>query len=146
MIYRCNKKYENDKKCDSGIVTEDEIKELFVNEFNKLNKNISVDYDLTNDLISSIDKDLKVKKKLESERTKIIEKDNQLIELSCKTNKDYISEHNELKEEFEKVSHGNPIEPQKTFPEGTIILTKNGQLSAVAKNANGTIKCEKVFI
>ncbi len=49
-------------------------------------------------------------------------------------------------EEFEKVSHGNPIEPQKTFPEGTIILTKNGQLSAVAKNANGTIKCEKVFI
>ncbi len=49
-------------------------------------------------------------------------------------------------EEFEKVSHGNLIEPQKYFPEGTVILTKNGQLSAVAKYKNCTIKCEKVFI
>lgn len=48
--------------------------------------------------------------------------------------------------EFKKVSHGMPIEPKKTFPEGTIILIKNGQLSAVAKNINGIIRCEKVFI
>lgn len=49
-------------------------------------------------------------------------------------------------EEFEKVSHGNPINPKKQLPEGIIILTKNGQISAVAKNSSGIIKSEKVFI
>lgn len=49
-------------------------------------------------------------------------------------------------EELEKVSHGNSINAEKTLPNGTIILTKNNQLSAVAKNTNGIIKCEKVFI
>ncbi len=30
VIYRCNKKYDNDKKCNSGIVTEEEIKDIFI--------------------------------------------------------------------------------------------------------------------
>lgn len=49
-------------------------------------------------------------------------------------------------EEFEKVSHGNTINAKKSISDGIIILTKDGQLSAVAKNTNGIIKCEKVFI
>ena len=49
-------------------------------------------------------------------------------------------------DEFEKVSHGNSINPIKQLSEGIIILTKNGQLSAVAKNGSGIIKSEKVFI
>ena len=49
-------------------------------------------------------------------------------------------------EEFKKVSHGNPINPSQTLPDGIILLTKNGQLSAVSRNTNGIIKCGKVFI
>ena len=49
-------------------------------------------------------------------------------------------------EEFDKVSHGNPIKTLQTLPDGTVILTRNNQLTAVAKNINGIIKCEKVFI
>lgn len=49
-------------------------------------------------------------------------------------------------EEFDKVSHGNPIKTLQTLPDGTVILTRNDQLTAVAKNINGIIKCEKVFI
>ena len=49
-------------------------------------------------------------------------------------------------EEFEKVSHGNPIKSSKILSDGIVILTKNNQVSAVAKNTNGIIKCEKVFI
>ena len=49
-------------------------------------------------------------------------------------------------DEFKKVSHGMQINTSKEFTNGTVILTKNNQLSAVAKNNDGTIKCEKVFI
>ncbi len=49
-------------------------------------------------------------------------------------------------DEFEKVSHGNPINPSQTLPDGIILLTRNSQLSAVSRNTNGVIKCEKVFI
>ena len=49
-------------------------------------------------------------------------------------------------DEFKKVSHGMQINTSKEFTNGTVILTKNNQLSAVAENNDGTIKCEKVFI
>ena len=57
-----------------------------------------------------------------------------------------MNEQNNHNDEFEKVSHGNPINPIKHLPDGIIILTKNGQLSAVAKNSSDIIKSEKVFI
>ena len=49
-------------------------------------------------------------------------------------------------EEWEKVSHGNPLNTNGLAQSGIIILTKNNRLTAVAKNTNGIIKCEKVFI
>ena len=42
VIYRCNHKYANNEKCDTGYVTESDIKELFVNEFNNINKNLHI--------------------------------------------------------------------------------------------------------
>jgi tRNA pseudouridine55 synthase len=49
-------------------------------------------------------------------------------------------------DELEKVSHGNHITPSKTLENGTIVLLHNEQIIAVAKNNNGIIKCDKVFI
>lgn len=49
-------------------------------------------------------------------------------------------------DEFEKVSHGNLINASKELQTGIVLLTKNNQLSAVAKKTNGIIKCEKVLI
>jgi len=47
--------------------------------------------------------------------------------------------------ELEKVSHGNPINYNKS-QEGTVILTKNNKLVAIGNSKDNTIKCSKVFI
>ncbi len=47
--------------------------------------------------------------------------------------------------ELEKVSHGNPINYNKS-QEGTVILTKNNKLVAIGSSKDNTIKCSKVFI
>ncbi len=39
VIYRCNHKFDGDKKCDAPHITEDEVKLLFVKAFNQLMKN-----------------------------------------------------------------------------------------------------------
>ena len=49
-------------------------------------------------------------------------------------------------ENLEKVSHGNSVNCDNLLPNGVVILVRNNKLIAVAKNNNGTIKCEKVFI
>ena len=42
VVYRCNEKY-NGKTCDSGHITEDEIKKIFVDSYNKLPKKKSIE-------------------------------------------------------------------------------------------------------
>ena len=48
-------------------------------------------------------------------------------------------------EELERVSHGMPITVHN-MKDGTVILIKDNQLTAVGENKKGTIKCQKVFI
>ena len=48
--------------------------------------------------------------------------------------------------ELEKVSHGMPIKPVQSIPNGTVILTKSEKLISVGEHLSGLIKCSKVFI
>lgn len=48
--------------------------------------------------------------------------------------------------EFELVSHGMQIFARTSLQNGTVILTNNNKLIAIAEMANDKIKCSKVFI
>ena len=54
--------------------------------------------------------------------------------------------YNLTNDEYEKVSHGNSIVISKKLTDGFIILIHNNNITAVAKNINGNVNCEKVFI
>lgn len=104
VVYRCNHKYKNGKVCDTGFVTEEEIKQLFIEEFNKINKNEHLkNIPLIIDTLCDITEEKVELDKLIKERDKVVDKDNKLMELNSTTVDDYTKEHEKLSKEFEKL-------------------------------------------
>lgn len=81
IVYRCNRKFDNDKKCDIGVVTEDEAKQLFVEEYNKLDKTKAIK--TTKGIIKKLTNTSEIEASLKAEKEiseKIVEKINALID------------------------------------------------------------------
>ena len=80
MVYRCNKKYSG-KKCSTGHVTEDEIKEKFVEAYNSLDRTgVIRNVESIKQVLMSSDKEKAVQKKLQDEYDKCEKKLYKLIE------------------------------------------------------------------
>ena len=106
IVYRCNHKYKNEKVCSTGFVVEDEIKELFVNEFNKINKNDHIkNISFVIDTLCDTTIEKAELEKLIKEKEKVVEKDNKLMELNSTTADDFTKEHEKLTKEFEKIQN-----------------------------------------
>ena len=103
-VYMCTHKYKNEKVCDTGVVTADDIKKFFVDEFNKINKsehfrNIKIVIDT---LCNTMAEEEKIQR-LEKERDVVIEKDNKLMEIISSSGADRTTEHEELSKQFDKI-------------------------------------------
>lgn len=104
VIYRCNHKYANNERCDTGYVTESEIKELFVNEFNQINKNLHIKTGkMIIDTLCDTSKERAELEKAIKQKMVIVNKDNELMERSSANTNDCSEEHNKLVKEYEKV-------------------------------------------
>ncbi len=80
VIYRCNKKYSGNK-CSTGHVTEDEIKEKFVEAYNLLDRNGAIrNVESIRQVLMSSDKEKAEQKKLQDEYDKCEKKLYKLIE------------------------------------------------------------------
>lgn len=104
VIYRCNHKYGNNDVCDTGYVTEDEIKELFIKEFNSINKNLHIKTGkIIIETLCDISKEKKELEKAINRKNIVVEKDNKLMVQSSENENDYTQEHNKLVIEYEKL-------------------------------------------
>ena len=104
VIYRCNHKYDNNTVCDTGYVTEDEIQELFVKEFNLINKDIHIKTGkVIVDTLCDANKEKIELEKVIKQKNTIIDKDNKLMVQSSENIDDYSLEHNKLVIEYEKL-------------------------------------------
>ena len=80
VVYRCNKKYCG-KKCSTGHVTENEIKEKFVEAYNSLDRNgVIRNVESIKQVLMSSDKEKSEQKKLQDEYDKCEKKLYKLIE------------------------------------------------------------------
>lgn len=82
VIYRCNHKYDDDKKCETPHITEDEIKAAFVTAFNKLvteKKEILANAEIIRETLCKTESLIEKKNQLENELTIIAEMTQSII-------------------------------------------------------------------
>ena len=114
VVYRCNKKYSG-KKCDTGHVTEDEIKERFVEAYNLLDRNgVIKNVESIRSLLLVSDKEKAEQKKLQGEYDKcekklykLIDENSTHIQNQDEYNKKYkelADKSNKIQEKMDKVA------------------------------------------
>ena len=113
IVYRCNKKYDNDNKCSTPTLEKEDIENRFIKVVNELiqNKNEVIEnLEMIKNSISNITKLETRKNELEQVLTEQVNKIQELIELNSRVvrNQDeYQKEYDELIQEYEiaKLEH-----------------------------------------
>lgn len=107
VIYRCNHKFDGNKKCSTPHLTEDEIKELFLKAVNQLleKKNDTIaDLELLKRMVSSTDDLEKDLETVTEEMSVLVEMTQSIIEENAKTVLDqdnYEKRYNSLVDRYE---------------------------------------------
>ena len=100
VVYICNKKYSG-KKCDTGHVTEDDIKERFVEAYNLLDRNgVIKNVESIRSLLLVSDKEKAEQKKLQDEYDKCEKKLYKLID----ENSTHIQNQDEYNKKYNKLT------------------------------------------
>jgi vacuolar-type H+-ATPase subunit E/Vma4 len=109
IIYQCNSKYKNDKKCKTPFINEEELKKIFVEVFNGVINNkeeILRGYEeVIKEIVNSKDLDEKIDE-LENEAKEILEEINRCIRdnaTKAQDQEEYMTRYNALVERYESV-------------------------------------------
>lgn len=108
VVYQCNRKFENKKKCETGVITEDEVKNLFVKEYNALDKTKAVNN--AKKIIKKITNTDELQDKIKTATDKandVLNKINELIDKNSRVamDQDVVkAEKDKLTSEYESVS------------------------------------------
>lgn len=103
-VLRCNAKYKND--CNSGTVTEEEVKDFFIECFNKLNKKECLkDIELMKEALGDLTKENNEIEKIQNEILKIVTQDDEVIEMFNTGKIDTLEQHEKLAKEHEVLTH-----------------------------------------
>ena len=109
VVYRCNKKYSG-KKCDTGHVTEDEIKDRFVEAYNLLDRNgVIKNVESIRSLLLVNDKEKAEQKKLQGEYDKCEKKLYKLID----ENSTHIQNQDEYNKKYKELADTSNIIQEK---------------------------------
>jgi len=131
VIYRCNKKYSG-KKCSTGHVTEDDIKEKFLEAYNSLDRNGAIrNVESIKQVLMSSNKEKAEQKKLQDEYDKCEKKLYKLIEEN--------STHAQNQDEYNK-------KYRDLADKSTKIQEKLDKITAVLKDKGDGVKVLETYI
>ena len=131
VVYRCNKKYSG-KKCSTGHVTEDEIKEKFVEAYNSLDRTgVIKNVESIKQVLMSSNKEVAEQKKLQDEYDKCEKKLYKLIEEN--------STHAQNQDEYNK-------KYRDLADKSTKIQEKLDKITAVLKDKDDMAKVLETYI
>lgn len=107
VVYQCNQKYQGDKKCETPILTKEDIENRFINVVNKLITNkddIIGNLEIVKATVCNTDKLVKEKNKLHRTLVEQIEKIQEMIEINSRVaqnQEEYQKEYEKLINEYE---------------------------------------------